>query len=139
MNFEIKPTLVAFHDTRPGEYATMLCNGNRLNFRGDLCFFNNEKKQFTWVFEGWINEGDKVAFVTSDREITGVVCGHQVIIDGSNGGIVEAAPPPVPECDLPSVEILLSTPNPRSPIRPVPLPKPQKPIQEPAFDSESKW
>lgn len=127
MNFDILPMLISFHDTRPGEHATLLCNGERLLFRGDLSKFSDEKQSYLWVFEGWVAEGDRVTFVTNDREVSGVVCGRTIVVDGANNTVgadaetVSVFPAAAPAVDLPTIEQVLSSANPRAPLRPVPL------------------
>ena len=74
MRFEITDHLILFHDTRPGEHATLFHNGMRVPFRGDESRFNDSTRRYAWAFAlPTLAAGDVLAFATADREAIGVV------------------------------------------------------------------
>lgn len=87
MRFELKTTIIVFHDNKPGECAMMFCNGCALTFRPDLSTFNDGSRIYSWAFEGQVGEGDTIVFATKDREVTGVLQGRTLVVQGATVSI----------------------------------------------------
>lgn len=127
MRFEIRPpNLVVFHDSKPGEHATLFAaDGSRLPFVSEDSKFSDARREYAWAFQGRPQVGDRIVFATADREVAGIVqAGGVVALEVPVMGAVERGEEDDKPLDLgvlPSVAELLSPPYPRSRPRPVPM------------------
>lgn len=132
MKFELRPPLILFHDSRPGQHATLFGpHGQKFPFRNDASSFKDAHAQFTWAFEGEVADGDKVVFATTDREVIGRVEGNVIHVEIPAHGQevvvhdVEDKPVAASHMPLPSIASILQPPYPRSRPRPVPMKRPR--------------
>jgi hypothetical protein len=79
--FEIRPSLVVFHDDKPGQNVRLFIRDQQCPFRGDASSFDDAKRKYAWAFEGVVSEGDAVTFVCDEGAVMGVVRGDQVEIE----------------------------------------------------------
>lgn len=74
MRFEITPSLIIFHDERPGEHATMFHNGKRVPFNDNASSFDDGARRYAWAFDRPVLASDDIlAFATADREVFAMV------------------------------------------------------------------
>jgi hypothetical protein len=79
MKFEIKPPYILFHDDKPASGVTLHVQGDSLPFCGDASSFSDAEKSYSWAFEGKAKEKDYVVFTASDREVSGIVKGGEIV------------------------------------------------------------
>lgn len=134
MGFVFKPPLILFHDDRPGQHATLFApNGQRFKFRDDQSSFKDAHSDYTWAFEGHLDEGDRIVFATSDREVVGRLQNGEIITEArvdTRSLVVrneEAQPVASPGAHRSmAVTEIVASPFPRSRPRPIPMPRPKR-------------
>ena len=70
--FVVADGLVLASSRDPGNYATLFADGRRLPHRGDLSMWDDEGRDYTWVFEGAAPPGTRLVFATADRAVCGL-------------------------------------------------------------------